>query len=67
MTVPALYLRAQNDRVVSRASSDYIRKVMPAIELVELEAPHLLPQTVPRSAKAAIGEFVDTVVKPDGD
>jgi pimeloyl-[acyl-carrier protein] methyl ester esterase len=63
VTVPALYLRAQNDRVVSRASSDYIRKVMPGIALVELEAPHLLPQTVPQSAKAAIGEFVSSRIK----
>jgi pimeloyl-[acyl-carrier protein] methyl ester esterase len=63
VTVPALYLRARNDRVVSRASSDYISKVMPGIELVELEAPHLLPQTVPQSAKAAIGEFVSSRIK----
>jgi pimeloyl-ACP methyl ester carboxylesterase len=63
VTVPCMYLRAKNDRVVSRASSDHIRKVMPGIELVELEAPHLLPQTIPEAAKAAIRDFVNSRIK----
>jgi pimeloyl-ACP methyl ester carboxylesterase len=58
VTVPTLDLRAKNDRVVSRASGEHIRKILPSVEFTELDAPHLLPQTVPRSAKAAITNFV---------
>jgi pimeloyl-ACP methyl ester carboxylesterase len=63
VTVPALYLRATNDRVVSGASSNYIRKVTPRIDLVEFDAPHLLPQTVPQAAKAEIANFVCQRIK----
>jgi pimeloyl-ACP methyl ester carboxylesterase len=58
VTVPTLDLRAKNDRVVSRASGEHIREILPSVEFTELDAPHLLPQTVPQSAKAAITNFV---------
>jgi len=58
IAVPALYLRANHDRVVSRASADYIKKIQPAVEVAEFDAPHLLLQTVPQAALSSISEFV---------
>jgi pimeloyl-ACP methyl ester carboxylesterase len=58
VTAPTLYLRAKRDRVVSRASCDYIRKIHREVEVVELDAPHLLLQTVPQAAKTEIRKFV---------
>ena len=63
VTVPTLYLHAKNDRVVSRASCDYIRKVRPDVEVAELDAPHLLLQTVPQDAKTAIRDFVNDRIR----
>jgi pimeloyl-ACP methyl ester carboxylesterase len=60
VSVPTLYLRGKSDRVVSRASCDYIRKIHSSVEVVELDAPHLLLQTVPQAAKSAIEKFVTT-------
>jgi pimeloyl-ACP methyl ester carboxylesterase len=58
VTIPALDLRAKNDRVVSRASGDYIRKIRPSVEIADLDGTHLLLQTVPHEALAAISNFV---------
>ena len=58
VSVPTHYLRAKRDRVVSRSSCDHIRKIHPSVEVVELDAPHLLLQTVPQAAKSAIEKFV---------
>ena len=63
VAVPVLDLRAKNDRVVSRASGDYIRRILPAVEVAELDAPHLLLQTVPQDALAAIRDFVSNRIK----
>lgn len=63
VAVPVLYLRAKNDRVVSRAACDHIGKVLPGVEVAELDAPHLLLQTVPQEALAAIRNFVTNRIK----
>jgi pimeloyl-[acyl-carrier protein] methyl ester esterase len=63
VTVPALYLRAKNDRLVSRASCDHIRKILPHVDVAELDAPHLMLQTVPQDALAAIRTFVNHRIK----
>jgi pimeloyl-[acyl-carrier protein] methyl ester esterase len=57
VTVPILYLRAKHDRVVSRASGDYIKRIRPDAEVVDLDAPHLLLQTVPQEALSVIRNF----------
>jgi pimeloyl-ACP methyl ester carboxylesterase len=62
VTVPALYLRAKHDRLISRASCDHIRKLLPSINIAEFEAPHLLLQTVPQDALTAIKEFVSSQI-----
>lgn len=55
--VPVLDLRANADRVVSRASGDYIRNILPGIDTADLDAPHVMLQTVPHEAFAAIKAF----------
>jgi pimeloyl-[acyl-carrier protein] methyl ester esterase len=63
VTVPTLDLRATDDRVVSRASGDHIRKVLPHVEIAELDAPHLMLQTVPHESLAAVRHFVVNKIK----
>jgi pimeloyl-ACP methyl ester carboxylesterase len=63
VSVPTLDLRARNDRVVSRASGRHIRQILPGVDIAELDAPHLLPQTVPLFAKAAITYFTRRRIK----
>jgi len=58
LSVPTLYLRGRHDRVVSRASGDYIRKIHPNVEVAELDTPHLLLQTAPHAAARLISEFL---------
>ena len=54
---PTLYLRAKSDRVVSRASGEYIKRIRPDVEMAEFDAPHLLLQTIPREALSVIANF----------
>ena len=63
VTVPTLDLRANDDRVVSRASGDHIRNILRGIDVAELDAPHLLLQTVPQAALTAIKNFVSNRIK----
>lgn len=58
ITVPILDLRGREDRVVSSASGRYIRQIRPDVSVADLNAPHLLVQTVPQEALAAIKGFV---------
>ena len=63
LTVPVLDLRAQDDRVVSRTSGEYIRKILPRADVVELDASHQLLQTVPQDAVTAITRFARNRIK----
>lgn len=56
--VPILYLRASEDRVVSRASSDIVVSLAPHTEVVEFSAPHFLIQVLPSQVAAAVVEFI---------
>jgi pimeloyl-[acyl-carrier protein] methyl ester esterase len=57
VAVPILYIRAKRDRVVSRASGDYVKKIRPDAVVAELDAPHLLLQTIPRGALSFLRNF----------
>lgn len=57
--VPALYLRGHRDRIVLRRSADHISGLKPDTEVTVLDAPHLLLQSVPVAAWAAIASFID--------
>ena len=56
--VPTLDLRAKQDRVVSRACGTYIRSIRADVGIADLDAPHMLLQTVPEAAIAAIDDFM---------
>ena len=63
LTVPVLYLRAAQDRVVPRAAAELVSKLNPRVRVVHLEAPHCLLQVAPVEAAQAIGAFVEAVQK----
>jgi pimeloyl-ACP methyl ester carboxylesterase len=56
--VPILYLRATDDRVVPRSSSERIAQLSPGLRVVDVEAPHLILQCAPRESAAAICDFI---------
>ncbi len=56
--VPILYLRGSRDLVVPAHNLREIRRLRPSVEVTEIPAPHLLLQTQPGAAAAAIVEFL---------
>lgn len=58
IAVPILYIRANQNRVVSATCSDEIRRISPMVEFVEIDGPHLLLQREPRRAADAVLNFV---------
>jgi pimeloyl-ACP methyl ester carboxylesterase len=56
--VPFLYLQASADWVVPKSASVAIRQVAPALQVVELEGPHMLLQISPNAAAEAVEAFV---------
>lgn len=60
ISVPMLYLRAAQDRLVSAQSFEHMLRLNPDIQLSEFEAPHLLLQTVPEAASVAVYQFMGT-------
>lgn len=59
--VPALYLRAIEDRLVPRRCADAIARVATQTRIVDIEAPHMLLQVAPGKAAAIVRAFVDTL------
>jgi pimeloyl-ACP methyl ester carboxylesterase len=56
--VPVLYLRGTKDRVVPSHNLREIRRLRPSVEVAEAPAPHLVLQTQPAAAAAAIAAFL---------
>jgi pimeloyl-ACP methyl ester carboxylesterase len=55
--VPVLYLAGRRDRIVRAHNLELIRRLRPDTQEVALDAPHLLLQTAPAAAAAAISAF----------
>ena len=55
--VPVLYVAGARDRLVGRRGLEGIRRRLPEVESIILDAPHLVLQARPREAAAAIVEF----------
>ena len=55
--VPALYLRATEDRIISEKSATEFLNYCPKAEIVEVAAPHFLLQCCPKEASACIEKF----------
>ena len=59
--VPVLYLRARKDGVIRGSHADEIRRLRPAIEIADVDGPHLALVTNPAAAWAALTRFMDRV------
>jgi pimeloyl-[acyl-carrier protein] methyl ester esterase len=56
--IPALVLQASADFVVPGQASEYILRILPQAQHVEVDGPHLLMQTYPAECAAAVTQFV---------
>jgi pimeloyl-ACP methyl ester carboxylesterase len=56
--VPLLYLRAGNDRVVRPGNAARMQRIQPALQILDVEGPHLLPAAAPEAVARAITPFV---------
>jgi pimeloyl-ACP methyl ester carboxylesterase len=59
--VPVLYLAGRQDRIVRAHNLELIRRLRPDVQVLALDAPHLLLQTAPSAAAAAIYAFASGV------
>jgi pimeloyl-ACP methyl ester carboxylesterase len=58
ITMPVLYLRANEDQVIARAASETIARYIPTMRLEEFNAPHALLQTMPDETAIVIKQFM---------
>jgi len=56
--VPVLYLRASEDRVVSRSSAEWVASLAPQTKMVEFTAPHFLLQVLPSAVASEVAVFM---------
>ena len=63
LELPILYLLASQDHVVPRASAEHIRQIAPRVQVIELEAPHLLLQTMPDRAAIVVADFAQNLIR----
>jgi pimeloyl-[acyl-carrier protein] methyl ester esterase len=57
--VPVLYLRARNDGVIPASRADEIARLLPSLEIADIDGPHLALVTNPAGAWAALVSFMD--------
>lgn len=62
LRVPLLYVAASRDTLVSRASVGFVQRHSENAQVVEIDAPHLVLQTAPAEAAAAIAGFIRRAV-----
>lgn len=55
---PVLYLQATRDRVVPATCAREIKRILPSVQVAELEGPHFLLQTQPAAAARTIEQFL---------
>ncbi len=58
VSVPVLYLRATQDRVLPRAAGERLVTCIPQCTLTDIAGPHLLLQAAPEACATAVGDFV---------
>jgi len=58
LTLPTLYLRASEDRLVPRGAGEHFAALARSGRVVDIEGPHFLLQAKPVEAAAAIREFL---------
>lgn len=57
VSLPVLYLRATDDRLLSGRASRDIREAITDCTMVDIQGPHLLLQAVPLACAHTVGEF----------
>jgi pimeloyl-[acyl-carrier protein] methyl ester esterase len=62
--VPVLYLRASEDRLVSRSSSERVAALAPQTKIADFTAPHFLLQVLPWPVACKVATFMG--VRPPG-
>lgn len=58
VAVPILYIQAKQDRLVSAASVENIKRIKPQTVVAAVDGPHLLLQKEPRRAAEITWEFI---------
>ena len=58
LRLPMMYLRARHDRLVAPGASALASRLNPALQVVDLQAPHFLLQAAPQAAAQAVTDFV---------
>lgn len=58
INVPLLYLRAREDRVIGKSSSEWVLALSTNAQVIEFEAPHFLLQTLPTEVAQIVSEFI---------
>jgi pimeloyl-ACP methyl ester carboxylesterase len=61
VTVPVLYLLAEEDRVVPESSAALVKRTLPSAEVISIRAPHLLLQAAPEEAAEVLRTFLRKV------
>lgn len=61
--VPILYLAGKRDRLVGARVTRRLRSARPELRVVTLDAPHLVLQSRPEEAAAAVVEFVESLAR----
>ena len=57
ISVPMMYLRARQDRLIPRSAFNKIDRLRPDIQLQQLDGPHFLLQTLSHPAAEKVAEF----------
>ncbi|WP_402720780.1 alpha/beta fold hydrolase [Janthinobacterium rivuli] len=63
-SLPVLYLRARDDRLVPPANAVQILRQAAGAQLVDIAAPHMLLQAAPEAAAIAVAAFIDSLSAP---
>jgi len=61
ISVPALYLRGEHDRVVPQSASELIARYLPRLKVIELDGPHFMLQAKPIDSAAQVIAFAREV------
>jgi pimeloyl-ACP methyl ester carboxylesterase len=61
VSVPVLYLRALQDRLVPQSASKLVSQLCPNVKVVTIEGPHFLLQASPKQAANVVSSFVHSV------
>lgn len=62
INIPMLYVRASKDKIVPKTASELILALQPETQLVDINGPHFILQTQPKTAAECILKFVKGLI-----